>query len=298
MSQQPELFIGITTFNSGLFIGHCLDSLAKTTRGNRPRIVLCDKFSTDGTAETARKAGAEVVRSAASQADAYNILFSMSRSPYTLIIHADTVLLSDQWFELCKSRIKDNVALVSPQDIGCGPYTRPFGAGMPESSFLFFDTEKMLKARIIRWLRRFGIPLPERCLDFYAPHITHRLPDHLKRAGLSWFPMEVHTSNKVAAPIYAPDFKPKVWSDELPYLQYGLGNFYSIDGVITHYHNWYERRIENTAISDPRAATEKDGKGFPLAYIKTYTETFLRDYTAGCVSLPPAVPNTRKPKAL
>jgi glycosyltransferase involved in cell wall biosynthesis len=298
MTQQPELFIGITTFNSGLFIGHCLDSLMKTTRGTHRRIVLCDKFSSDGTAAIARKAGAEVVSSAASQADAYNILFSMSRSPYTLIIHADTVLLSDKWFELCKSRIRDNVALVSPHDIGCGPYTRPFGAGMPESSFLFFDTKKILKARITRWHRRLGVPLPQRCVDFYGSHITHNLPAHLRRAGLSWFPMEVHTSNKVSEPIYVPDFKPNVWSDELPYLEYGFGNFYSIDGVITHYHNWYERRIENTAVSDPRATTEKDGKGFPLGYIKAGTEAFLRDHSSGNLSLPPAVPSARKPKAL
>jgi hypothetical protein len=110
--------------------------------------------------------------------------------------------------------------------------------------------------------------------------------------------MEVHTSNKVSEPIYAPDFKPKVWSDELPYLQYGLGNFYSIDGVITHYHNWYERRIGEDKLSELQKTTEKDGGGFPLGYVKAGTEAFLRDYTAGKLSLPAAVPNTRTPKAL
>jgi len=170
---------------------------------------------------------------------------------------------------------------------------------MPESSFLFFDTEKMRRTkRVIKFRRRFGVPLPYLSFDFYCTHATHNIPSRLKEVGLSWFPMEVHTSNKVSQPIYIPDFKPKCWSDELPYLEYGLGNFYSIDGVVTHYHNWYERRIGENKLAGGQKTTEKDDGGFPLGYIKAGTDAFLRDYSSGKLSLPPAVPNSRKPKAL
>ena len=299
MAKAAELFVGVLSFNSELFLGHCLKSVINTTQGIDRQIVVCDKFSNDGSVDIVRNLGVKVVQSMAGYCEAFNILFSLSRSPYTLILHSDTILLSDKWFSLCKSKIKDNVALVSPQDIGCGPYTRSFGVNMPESSFLFFDTEKMRRTkRVIKFNRRFGIPLPYRSLDFHCTHVTHNIPSRLKEAGLSWFPMEVHTSNKVSAPIYAPDFKPKVWSNELPYLQYGLGNFYSIDGTITHYHNWYERRIGEDKLPGGQKTTEKDGAGFPLGYVKAGTDAFLRDYAAGKLSLPAAVPNNRTPKAL
>ncbi len=299
MPKAAELFVGVLSFNSELFLGHCLDAVINKTSGISTQVVVCDKFSTDGSADIARGLGAELIQSNANYSEVFNILLSASRSQYTLIIHSDTILLSEKWLELCRSKAKDNIALVSPQDIGCGPYTRPFGIGMPESSFLFFDTEKMRRTnRVIKFNRRFGIPLPYLSLDFHCTHVTHNIPSRLKDAGLSWFPMEVHTSNKVDEPIYEPDFKPKCWSDELPYLQYGLGNFYSIDGVITHYHNWYERRIGENKLSGAQKTTENDGGGFPLGYIKAGTEAFLRDYTSGRLSLPAAVPNLRKPKAL
>lgn len=261
--------------------------------------MVCDKFSNDNSAGIARSLGAKVIRSAVDLGDAYNMLFSLSRSPYTLIMHSDTILLCDKWFDLCRARIKDNVALVSPQDIGCGPYTRPFGINMPESSFMFFDTKRMLKTKkVLRWKRYLKLPFPYLSLDFLGPHVTHNIPSRLDEAGLFWFPMEVHASDRVSEPIYLPDFKPGCWNDELPYLKYGLGNFYSIDGTVTHYHNWYDRRLGEGKVSDAWRTTEKNGGGFPLGYIKAGTDAFLRDYTSGRLSLPPAVPNLRKPKAL
>ena len=299
MPEAAELFVGVVSFNSELFLGHCLKAVINTTRGISSQIIVCDKFSSDGSVDIAQRLGIKVIQRTSGLGEAYNIFLSLSRSPYTLIIHSDTILLSDKWFYLCKSRIKDNVALVSPQDIGCGPYTRPFGINMPESSFMFFDTAKMRKIkRVIRHRRFLGFSIPYRSFDFYSAHVTHNLPARLKEAGFSWFPMEVHTSNRVTKPIYVPDFKPKCWSDELPYLQYGLGNFYSIDGVITHYHNWYDRRIGEGKLSGGQKTTEKDGSGFPLGYIKAGTEAFLRDYTAGKLSLPAAVTSKRTPKAL
>lgn len=299
MAKTSEVFIGITTFNSELFLECCLKSIINKTAGISRQIVVRDNFSKDRSVDIAKDLGARVLESALSHSETCNLFLSLSSSPYTLIMHSDTIILSEKWFSLCRTKIKDNVALVSPQDIGCGPYTRPFGIGMPESSFLFFDTEKMRRTKkVLKFKRRFGLPLPCLSLDFYCTHVTHNIPSRLKEAGLSWFPMEVHTSNKVSEPIYIPDFKPNVWSDELSYLQYGLGNFYSIDGVITHYHNWYERCIGEGKASNRQKTTETNDGGFPLGYIKAGTDAFLRDYTSGRLSLPPAVPNSRRPKAL
>jgi len=80
-------------------------------------------------------------------------------------------------------------------------------------------------------------------------------------------------------------------------LQYGLGNFYSIDGVVTHYHNWYER-VDLKVNFQSKQTTEKNGIGFPIVYVKTYTEAFLSDYKNGCISIPKAIKSSRVPMAL
>src|SRR5262249_55814169 len=47
---NPECFIGITSWNSEGFLGHCIDQIYRTTRG-RARVVLLDNVSTDRSAE-------------------------------------------------------------------------------------------------------------------------------------------------------------------------------------------------------------------------------------------------------
>jgi len=294
MSHKPDIFVGITSWNSELFLSHCLRSVVERTSDMRSRIVVMDNASTDHSAEIAHDLGIEVVVQQSSQADALNKLFSMSQAAYTLLIHADVILLSARWFDLCKGKLTKSVVLVSPEDIGCGPYTRPFGAGMPESSFLFFDTDKLKKTKFTLWKQRFSLPVPQRVLDFYGEHVTHNIPARLTKAGLTWFAMNVHISDAVAEPIYHPGFSPRTWSEELAHLRYGLGNFYSIDGVITHYHNWFDRAQRDI----PYDSKEEHRCGIPLAYIKLYTDAFLHDYTAKRLILPPTSPSDRKPVAL
>lgn len=87
--------------------------------------------------------------------------------------------------KLLLSHLKSSMVAV---DYGCGLYTRPFGAGMPESSFLFFDTEKARRTKkVVKYNRRFGISFPYLSYDFYCTHATYNLPACLKEAGLSWF---------------------------------------------------------------------------------------------------------------
>ena len=295
--QTPELFIGITCWNSELFLPICLQAIHDMTRGVNFRIVVLDNSSTDNSTTLAYNFGAEVVVEACSQADALNRLVYMSDAPYTLLLHSDVVLLDSHWFDLCRSKIDTKTILISPEDIGCGPYTRPFGIGMPESSFLFAATDALCKTRIVQWTSWHRLSIPRRCIDFYGNHITHRLPQRLRECGYTWYPMLVHTSDVVPEPIYNPCFAVPIWSEELAYLRYGLGNFYSIDGVITHYHNWYER-VDMDVEPTSQRTTGYDGTGFPVAYIKVYTQTFLRDHAAGTLILPQALKTERVPKAL
>lgn len=289
MSASSKLFVGITTWNSELLLPLCLDSVRRTAPD--AEVVVLDNESTDSTLEIARRFGARVVSKRCGQADALNTLAGMSSRPYTALIHADVVFLSPRWVETVLARLEGNVALVSPEDIGCGPYTRPWGKDMPESSFMCFATARMKQLKHRRWLRRFRIPYYRKQVDFYGDHITYNLPQRISEAGLGWVPMTVHVSEELSEPYYVPDFALQHWRPEFGQLRYGLGNFYSLDGVVTHYHNWYDRRVDKTKQYDPHETLEINGGGVPVAFLKAYTENFMDDYAKGTVVLP-ALPNT------
>jgi glycosyltransferase involved in cell wall biosynthesis len=287
---KPDLFVGVTTWNSGLFLENCLRSIHKTTCGLHVRIGVADNVSTDRSVEIARDMGAEVWVGHSSQAIALNRLLSMSDARYTLLMHSDVILLSSDWYPTCAARLTGSVALVSPEDIGCGPLTRPYGAGKPESCFLLFDTKKAGRARIWKWIRRRGIPYPIRHLDLEDYYITHDLPTTLGLRGYTWCPMKVHPSPKEPSPVYSPPFTPEYWSDELSFLRYGMGNFYSLDGRITHYHNWYDRVSKDVPITSLQT-TEGSGKGLPLAFLSLGTRRFMEDLKSDQLVLPdPDVP--------
>ena len=142
-----NLFVGITSWNSELLLGHCLDAVERTTNPDLTRIVVLDNESVDSPRAIAESRGVEVVTRSCTQPQALNHLFDLSHSNYTLLIHSDVILLSPKWLDLCEAYLTGNVAMVSPEDIGCGPYTRPWGKGMPESSFMLFRTDRARSAR-------------------------------------------------------------------------------------------------------------------------------------------------------
>jgi len=284
VARSELLFIGIPTWNSERFLGICLQSVLEKTRGISKRIAIMDNGSDDDTVAIARKYGAEAYVRPCSMPDALNRLVQLSDSAFTLFIHADTVLLNDNWFELCTARLTGATALISPQDIGCGPYTRPWGKDKPESSFMLFRTPMLKRLRKVRWVRHFRLPWPQQVVDFYTSNVTHKIPDLLSVKGMRWESMSVHTSRRVDIPIWRPRFEPVCWSEELAHLEYGLGNFYSVDGEVTHYHNWFERLLEE--VPDDSEKADLSNGGIPSAYINAYTRRFLTDYARGAVGIP------------
>jgi glycosyltransferase involved in cell wall biosynthesis len=282
---KHDLFVGVTTWNSEYFIEYCLRSIRKTTDGLKVCVGVMDNKSTDGTVEIARDFGAEVQIEKCSQAIALNRLLSMSNGRLTLLLHSDVVLLSSNWYTVAGQYLKNNNALVSPEDIGCGPMTRPYGRSMPESCFMLFDTAKAKRVRTVVWRKRGGIPWPRLNLDLDHYYVTHDLPETLSRKGYTWQPMRVHASPRDPSPVYEPPFTPEYWSEDLSYLRYGMGNFYSLDGQITHYHNWFDRAPKDVP-ADSLDTTEGDGKGLPLAYLSLTTRRFIEDLKTGKLILP------------
>lgn len=282
---KHDLFVGITTWNSEQFLAHCLASVRRTTGGLSTQIGVVDNLSQDRSAEIARDHGATIRLEHCSQAIALNRLLEMSTARVTLLLHSDVILLSPDWYATCVGHLTENVALVSPEDIGCGPLTRTYGRGMPESCFMLFDTEKALRARTWGWTRRRGVPWPRQHLDFDHYYVTHDLPETLARRGYGWKPMRVHASPKERVAVYEPPFTPEYWSEEFSYLRYGMGNFYSLDGCITHYHNWFDRVPKDVPV-DSLETTEGDGRGLPLAYLSLCTRRFIDDLQSGTLVLP------------
>jgi hypothetical protein len=97
--------------------------------------------------------------------------------------------------------------------------------------------------------------------------------------------MTVHASPADSSNAYTPQFTPEYWSDDLSPLRYAMGNFYSLDGEITHYHNWFDRVPKDVPLTSTET-TEGDGKGLPLAYLSLGTRRFLEDLSAGTLILP------------
>ena len=292
---QHDLFVGVTTWNSESFLTHCLRSIRRTTEGLNVHVGVVDNLSTDKSVEIAKKFGADVHLENCSQAIALNRLLDMSTGRFTLLLHSDVVLLSNDWFKACTAHLEGNSALVSPEDIGCGPITRYYGKDMPESCFMLFDTAKARRARTLGWIRRRGIPWPKMHLDLDHYFVTHDLPKMLASKGYTWYPMRVHASPSEATPVYEPLFIPEYWSRELSYLRYGMGNFYSVDGCLTHYHNWYDRVPKNVPL-DSRETTEGEGKGLPLAYLSLCTRNFMQDLEADRLVLPSPHEPQREPR--
>jgi glycosyltransferase involved in cell wall biosynthesis len=281
-----NLLIGITASNDEQWIVPCISSLRRTLQGVLYKIVVLDNCSSDKTPIFAQQHGAEVISHACEQGEALNILLNQSHAEHTLLIHSDIIMLHQGWYDLLKQKLDKRIVLVSPNDIGLGNYLRSYGKGKPESSFMFFATRPVKAMGIIhrshvkKFLKHPGV-YPLRHFDFYGPHVTHRIPEMLQNKSKSWHALNVLPSRRLPQAWFQYENSKANWDAEWGYYDYGFGNFYSLDGFITHYHNWYSRQLKNDA-------TELNPNGVPLAYIRGYSQRFLNDYQNDRVNLPDA----------
>jgi glycosyltransferase involved in cell wall biosynthesis len=285
MTAGVELRVGLTTHNDAKLLPLCLESLARTLETVPHEVVVIDDRSDDGTPEIARAAGARVEPRQLGQADALNYLLATSKAHFTLLIHSDVTLLADDWYPRVRQCISDDIVLVSPEDSGLGPMLRAaYGTGKPESSFMFWSTAgaqrlRRLGPRHLLRVARERIPFV-RYMNLYHRHITHYLPAELERAGLRWKQMAVLPSPTGAQWFdFDADGSGATWQAKWGSLEYGFGNFYALDGEITHFHQWYGRDTH-----DDVDALNADG--VPLRFLREAASRFERDYHAGRVHLP------------
>ncbi len=277
-----ELFIGITTWNDEYFLPFCLKSLNETLDGVEYTICIADNGSTDGTLDIARQHANHIRVRCESQPNALNYLVSQSKAKYTLLIHSDVVMLSSDWYRVCREHLKSGNILVSPEDIGLGNYQRTFGTGKPESSFMLFDTtwlkqKRGLILKNILWKVSGQSKRAVYGIDFYGAHVTHNLPEVIRKSYCEWMPMKVYPSNRNSEPIHVD--KDSTWLADPAYRTYGYGNFYSLNGIVTHYHNWFSRW-------ESKFGKEQSKWGVQASMIESYTMRFLTDYMDDCVEFP------------
>jgi glycosyltransferase involved in cell wall biosynthesis len=282
--KQALLTIGMTVFNDESILEPALDRL-KATAPPGTRLVVFDNRSTDRSPEILARYGAIVTRGNLPQADALNVLAAGAMSKYLLLLHGDVFFLSPTWFDACAAELEKGHALVSPDDCGLGNYVRADFKGMPESSFMMFDVEKLHRlrkadpSRYVKRLLKYRHAGPLRVLPLYVPHVTHALPDAIKAAGFTWKPMAVYPSRKLDQPWFTPPTGQWNWREEWGYYDYGFGNFYSLGGTLTHYHNWYSRDLFS-------GTADRNADGVPMEYIRQYTRRFLADLKSGTVHTP------------
>jgi len=86
-NRLADITLLVVSYNSGGVLGECLASIPAGVR-----VVVVDNASTDGSAELAARHGAEVVQATRNLGfgRAANLGFAMARTPYGLLLNADT----------------------------------------------------------------------------------------------------------------------------------------------------------------------------------------------------------------
>lgn len=103
MTPAASVTIIIPAFNEAATLGETLASLA-ALRAQPAEIIVVDDGSTDGTGDIARRAGVTVVRperNTGSKAGAQTFALDRVRTPFCLVLDADTVLAPDALEQLC-----------------------------------------------------------------------------------------------------------------------------------------------------------------------------------------------------
>jgi len=205
---MSELFVGITTWDDAPFVRRAVAALRRTAPDIDMRIVAWDNGSQRETLAALEDSGVPYYSQQYPQGDALNALLELSDAPYTLLMHSDVFMLHERWFPMLRACMDAReLVLISPEDIGLGNMNRrALGTGMPERSFMLFDTAKIKTCRTVRWGRFLeylvrGKKINSfRRLDFYSNHITHRLPALLSAHGFTWQMLQPLSSPREASP--------------------------------------------------------------------------------------------------
>src|SRR5207244_10793973 len=94
--EPPHLFgitIIIPTYNSGVTLARCLESVRSQSNGPKSVIVV-DRFSADGTSEVAMTEGAKLIETGVNRSLARNIGLEKSSSDGVLFVDSDIILPS------------------------------------------------------------------------------------------------------------------------------------------------------------------------------------------------------------
>ncbi|HEY3376488.1 MAG TPA: glycosyltransferase [Armatimonadota bacterium] len=286
---MTDVCIGLTTWNDAEFIKRSIPALQRSLAGIDYDIIAWDNASIDHTIDVLRACGvSRIIRKRCAQGDALNGLLAASTAPYTLLMHSDVFLLAPNWFPHLRAALqRSGSVLISPEDTGQGNMRRAAFAGMPESSFMLFDTAKARQClewlpvplQLVKNLIRYRYIYSPHRFNFDVNHITHAMPGVFARRGLQWLPMRPLPSTRLDTPWFTREGEGV--DTEMGRYDYGDGNFYIFEGMVTHYHNWLARYLGPNARPLDKIPTTFH------AYGEGYTQRFINDFDAGTVRLPP-----------
>jgi len=114
--EPPHLFgitIIIPTYNSGVTLARCLESVRSQSHGPKSVIVV-DRFSADGTSEIAMTEGAKLIETGVNRSLARNIGLEKSSSDGVLFVDSD-MILPPSLIEECETGLGKYHALIIPE---------------------------------------------------------------------------------------------------------------------------------------------------------------------------------------
>jgi len=152
--EEPLVSIVVPTYNSRTTLKRLLESIKNQTYKNI-EVIIVDNYSTDGTAELARKMGAKVILARSERAKAKNIGLKEAKGDYVLFIDSDMELTPRVVEEaVAKASTNNKIGGIIIPEITVGNtliakirrYERKFYEGTAIESARFFPRELALRA--------------------------------------------------------------------------------------------------------------------------------------------------------
>lgn len=109
---MPEVDVAVCTYQSEKYLDECLASIVKYVPFNR--LMVVDRYSTDRTAEIAKKHHAEIYFENVGLGHARQVAIRHSKTPLLLFVDSDVAFHDDKWFHEAVSLLtgKDKVGAV------------------------------------------------------------------------------------------------------------------------------------------------------------------------------------------